>query len=1101
MYRMIFWTMVLLLAPSMVLAAPWQPPQLLSPNTGSSVDLFYDQTFRFQRTPGTNICRYIVARSIGAFNNDSDPCAVQGAQCVLNDTTGSQSFRVDEYSLAPGQYYWSVRCASTQTPGGGLWANARQVTVYYSPFDAPRITNMADGDELFAHQSNTVRVARHQNANRIRVRVGYAGAFLTGTQCRDCQWEGDAYASAVTIPPNTLTPGDYDLVVRQGSDWAGGHWRATPLRFKVKAANTPGRLTQLNYPDRAIGSYPATICVSDPDGIEVMTVSVGSNQNQRVYEDTSASKTSHCVTANIDPARFNLSDGEHTHGVWLRDGRGVTTRLTTRQIQWWANNTPPICTFHTPGAGRIYGPIKFDVSCTDDQGLEAMSLVFVANGTPLKLCDDATATPCSGTTARFTAQVDDPTQYGWQSGRTVGLHVRDELGGNRMVGQDTLGATLALDWASSSVNNVQPTHGVYQPGDPLEVTFDSMPAALNAQVGLLDVTGNITWLGQSISPAYVVVPSSMAIGDYTVVVQTGAQRFAATSPIYIVPPSSVGDVKCVGTRYAQPRAQTKSHLSIRRQNEGDVLSAGKVTTLSFDVFAATQATPYVRLCATQGHFKQSSLLWTTSRTFDIDYVAPTHVDKTTIVSWVYDGLGHLKRTTHQVLLDGMGSPTHVQDPLPQVEVQWPSQTIIRAYDAVRLEFGRFEDVDWRGDDASAQLQTKLFWRCDGGPRMLLLNHTGSMANRGISFGFRDEAQQCHLTLEVTDSSAQSVTMRSPNFAITSTTALTLVVRDHDGRVVPGKHVELWLGSTPIDDQLTDASGLARFDVPTSSRLLNIVIPDNFTCYPIHTWDAATTPRDHMLAIQQRDPNEGVCENPYTNGHKAFCAHQPNGCLHGQGDADEGQCAPGLVLGVDQGAKYGLGSTNIDVCVDPSTNPFALGDRQYCAHKPDRCGFLEGHCARFANQCQDGLICRRDVGAMVGLNGMSLCIPSTCRDRVWNGLEISNMADGYPCRPHQHIAQCTVHASGQVNVRWLTAPTHVPLIDVGTPLTNPANDPRQHDSLWQWTPAVSQDASFTIWQPTQIVPSARVARLTFNDGTVVLCDQDGIENGFDMEVVK
>lgn len=117
-----------------------------------------------------------------------------------------------------------------------------------------------------------------------------------------------------------------------------------------------------------------------------------------------------------------------------------------------------------------------------------------------------------------------------------------------------------------------------------------------------------------------------------------------------------------------------------------------------------------------------------------------------------------------------------------------------------------------------------------------------------------------------------------------------------------------------------------------------------------------------------DEAADVCEInpecPNLIGDDDFCSIC-GPCLEGQGDCDsDDECSPGLVCANNVGADYGL-AWDTDVCLAPVSGicPLPPGHYDYCL-VCGPCSEDQGDCDG-DDQCRAGLVCRQDVGALLG----------------------------------------------------------------------------------------------------------------------------------------
>ena len=199
-----------------------------------------------------------------------------------------------------------------------------------------------------------------------------------------------------------------------------------------------------------------------------------------------------------------------------------------------------------------------------------------------------------------------------------------------------------------------------------------------------------------------------------------------------------------------------------------------------------------------------------------------------------------------------------------------------------------------------------------------------------------------------------------------------------GSVQQGAWSEYKITTTPNDSQLTvrltglnqDADLYVRsgsrpsvnqfdcrpFTPDTAAETCNLTVTGNQVYYiGVSGFAAGTTQFTLGVEVQST--------NGLLSGHFDFCTDtQP--CAQGEGDCDsDRQCQSGLSCRNDVGATYGFDPI-VDVC-ETSGGGVRVGHFDFCTEgKP--CAQGEGDCDS-GSECQEGLICRSDVGARYGFD--------------------------------------------------------------------------------------------------------------------------------------
>ncbi|MCI5146518.1 MAG: hypothetical protein D3923_13580, partial [Candidatus Electrothrix sp. AR3] len=163
---------------------------------------------------------------------------------------------------------------------------------------------------------------------------------------------------------------------------------------------------------------------------------------------------------NVNPLDHGVSGaGEFKMGLYVKDDDGTFDLVDIHPVTWSAGappvNTPPSGSFTAP-SGLVNGLVTIRATASDADGLKKVSAVFVPNGTPLVLCDDASSHACSGSNGSWEVAGINPADYDVAAGNIIlGLHVQDETDGNT----ETLAASTEFTWIPP--NNQFPKNSKY----------------------------------------------------------------------------------------------------------------------------------------------------------------------------------------------------------------------------------------------------------------------------------------------------------------------------------------------------------------------------------------------------------------------------------------------------------------------------------------------------------------------------------------------------------------------------------------------------------------------------------------------------------------
>lgn len=395
-------------------------------------------------------------------------------QRVTADVTSSVTFRdnLDDYSANtyPKDFY--VRYEPYE--GGWAWAGPIRVSHHYPEIQlsSPRhgASGLSYNTQDFEWQA--VKDAAGTPYYRIVVSTNssFSGFSESSNRCISSSTCWTARIRSTTYSGFNLDPAErYYWKVRAGrgdsTDGVGGLWSDTRIfgtRAKPDAAPDFRWNSPSSYSNQE-GSFTVSGRASDDDRLKKVTIALvdrnGDNQNIIAYSTSSPSSTSRSISKTINPENYGLAEGDLSIGIWIVDADGnvgyqnANQAVSSRSITWnkavEAQN-PSSGAFTQPQAGAsLFGAISLAANASDADGLNKVSVVFTHNGTPLVLCEDGTATPCSGTDGSWTQQAIDPQEYGVTADGTVelGLWVKDERG------KAALADSLSFQWAAAPLNH------------------------------------------------------------------------------------------------------------------------------------------------------------------------------------------------------------------------------------------------------------------------------------------------------------------------------------------------------------------------------------------------------------------------------------------------------------------------------------------------------------------------------------------------------------------------------------------------------------------------------------------------------------------------
>lgn len=143
----------------------------------------------------------------------------------------------------------------------------------------------------------------------------------------------------------------------------------------------------------------------------------------------------------VNPRDYSVSGTSSlVLGLWVLDDLNRVENVHRQPFNWEPAGNG---SFSSPGSSAT-GPVTVAVSASAPRGMQKVSVVFVENGPPLVMCEDGTATPCTGSTWQRTGV--DPRAYGVPGAGTMilGLWIRDDQSRVDRV------ATRSVTWTPSA---------------------------------------------------------------------------------------------------------------------------------------------------------------------------------------------------------------------------------------------------------------------------------------------------------------------------------------------------------------------------------------------------------------------------------------------------------------------------------------------------------------------------------------------------------------------------------------------------------------------------------------------------------------------------
>ncbi len=298
--------------------------------------------------------------------------------------------------------------------------------------------------------------------------------------------------------------------------------------------------------------------LSDPQGISKVSIVFTSGGQPLVLCDDSQSlpcSQSSYTSAPVFPSDYGASPGVLNLGLWMKDDAGNTEIVATKSLTWTLDATGNIT---SPGA-EVDGLITVTATAnggSGDNGLAKVSVIFVANGAALVLCENGNASlpACSGS-SWSRAQV-DPHSYGVVGNGpidlTLGLWTLD--GAGHIERPDT----HSLRWSTSNASGSITSPGTSAEG-PLQISasasdpngLDRVRITFNggASIDLCNDAGSVACVGTSaalaasnVDPAqYGVSAGSITLGLW-IEDDRGGSHLAATQTLQWQPRPVYPDV-------------------------------------------------------------------------------------------------------------------------------------------------------------------------------------------------------------------------------------------------------------------------------------------------------------------------------------------------------------------------------------------------------------------------------------------------------------------------------------------------------------------------------------------------------------------------------
>jgi photosystem II stability/assembly factor-like uncharacterized protein len=206
---------------------------------------------------------------------------------------------------------------------------------------------------------------------------------------------------------------------------------ASPVASRTIQVNDPTPTGSLTAPTGSVtGPVNIVASATAPVGLHKVSVVFASNGIPYALCENNTAKPCPATSGawnepGVDPRWYSAMPGTLSVGLWvLDDVSSAGVLVNQRTITWQPAATGTISSPSGTGAGLI----TVAASATAAAGLKKVSVVFVPNGTPLVLCDDARTNPCQSGSWSMTGV--NPRDYSvtGASALTLGLWVADDQG-------------------------------------------------------------------------------------------------------------------------------------------------------------------------------------------------------------------------------------------------------------------------------------------------------------------------------------------------------------------------------------------------------------------------------------------------------------------------------------------------------------------------------------------------------------------------------------------------------------------------------------------------------------------------------------------------
>lgn len=457
-------------------------------------------------------------------------------QRVTAGVTSEVTFR-DDLDGYPADTYPKKFYARYETDAGDwAWVGPITVSHHYPEVQLSSPSNGAEGlsynTQNFEWQGVTDAAGTPNYRIVVSTTSSFSGFSEDSKRCTRTCWT--ARTRSTSYSSFNLNPAThYYWKVRAGrdddTDGIGGLW-SDVRSFTTQAKPDAQPKFSWSSPSSGssqTGSVTVSGTASDADGIAKVTIALvdqdGNNQNIIAYSASSPSSTSRSINKTIDPDEHGLAEGALSIGIWMVDGDGNVgynnneKAVSSRSISWepaddpatptpeptatpdvptptpeptatpTPSNSPATGAFLQPVAdASLMGAMTVGAEAADPDGLRKVSVVLTEYGTPLVLCEDGTATPCSGTRGSWTRHEIDPSAYdvGDAGPLTFGLWVRDDAGKTALVATQQVRWGPAIvkiphEWRCDGYNYEQriPIQGIDLPEVTEFVVTDQMDAA------------------------------------------------------------------------------------------------------------------------------------------------------------------------------------------------------------------------------------------------------------------------------------------------------------------------------------------------------------------------------------------------------------------------------------------------------------------------------------------------------------------------------------------------------------------------------------------------------------------------------------------------